>query len=222
MYYIDYQGKQIPYEVQRNKIKNCYIHIKQGKVIVRVPARLRQDEIEKLVIEKAKWIKNKLEKIQDQKENNSFIFLGKAYEIQVQWEEARDMPSWKLTKEALEIQLPKTTQQQEQDSLQQQIDSIYMQLAQTMIPSLMETVTEKTNLSANQIRFKKLKSIWGSCNRKKEITFNIYLVKYPIQVICYVILHELCHTVQMNHSNQFWSLVQQYMPEYKQVKKLLK
>ena len=79
-----------------------------------------------------------------------------------------------------------------------------------------------TELVPNQIRIRKIKYAWGSCSQNKNITINYNLIKYSEQAIKYVILHELCHLKYMNHSKDFWNLVEKYMPEYKEIKKEFK
>ena len=81
---------------------------------------------------------------------------------------------------------------------------------------------QKTGLKPNKITIKQIKYAWGSCSSKKNITLNLELIKYSQQAIRYVILHELCHLKYMNHSRDFWNLVEKYMPNYKQVKKEFK
>ena len=77
---------------------------------------------------------------------------------------------------------------------------------------LLEKVTE----------IKEIKYAWGSCSNKKNITINLELIKYSQKAIRYVILHELCHIKYMNHSKEFWELVEKYMPKYKEVQKEFK
>ena len=62
----------------------------------------------------------------------------------------------------------------------------------------------------------------GSCSSKKNITINLNLVLKPKKCTQYVVLHEMCHLIYMNHSKKFWDLVESQMPDYKQVKRLLK
>ena len=62
----------------------------------------------------------------------------------------------------------------------------------------------------------------GSCSSKKNITINLNLVLKPQKCTQYVVLHEMCHLIYMNHSKKFWDLVESQMPDYKQVKRLLK
>jgi predicted metal-dependent hydrolase len=57
------------------------------------------------------------------------------------------------------------------------------------------------------IRISKSKTRWGSCSSKKNIGLSLFLMQLPLHLIDYVLLHELCHTVEMNHSRQFWELL---------------
>ena len=79
-----------------------------------------------------------------------------------------------------------------------------------------------TKLKPNKVRVKNIQYAWGSCSNNKNITINEKLICYTKQAIRYVILHELCHLQYMNHSKQFWKLVEMYMPDYKNIKKELK
>lgn len=81
---------------------------------------------------------------------------------------------------------------------------------------------QETGVRPNKITIKQIKYAWGSCSSKKNITLNLELIKYSQQAIRYVILHELCHLKYMNHSKDFWNLVEKYMPNYKQIKKEFK
>jgi predicted metal-dependent hydrolase len=72
-----------------------------------------------------------------------------------------------------------------------------------------------------RISLKKQSTRWGSCSSDKNLNFNWTLVYYAPEVIDYVLMHELAHLVHMNHSVEFWRLVRQYDPLYKQHKKVL-
>lgn len=77
-------------------------------------------------------------------------------------------------------------------------------------------------LHYNKIRFRKLASRWGSCSSQKNITFSIYLIQLPWQLIDYVILHELVHLEHMNHSQDFWRLLTKLMPQAKKLRREIK
>jgi predicted metal-dependent hydrolase len=70
-------------------------------------------------------------------------------------------------------------------------------------------------VSHNEIRLKGHRSLWGSCSRTRNLNFNWRLVMTPIPVIEYVVIHELAHLKEMNHSPRFWRIVESYCPEWR-------
>lgn len=73
------------------------------------------------------------------------------------------------------------------------------------------------------LKIRKMKTRWGVCNRRNiSVTLNLDLMKYDIEALDYVIIHELSHFVHFNHSKAFWELVSKYTPDYKRIKKVLK
>ena len=73
-----------------------------------------------------------------------------------------------------------------------------------------------------QIRIKDQKSCWGSCSGKRNLNFNWHLVLTPMEILDYVVVHELCHLKQMNHSMAFWKEVEKILPDYKERRKWLR
>ena len=159
------------YEITYSKIKNVYIQIKDGKVLVKAPKRISKKELEKIIEQKKEWIEKSLEKEKKKQEKKPLYAQEKFEQI--------------IEKNANEL-------------------------------------IKMTGLIPNKIRIKDIKYAWGSCSSNKNITINQKLISYSEIAIRYVILHELCHLEYMNHSKEFWNLVQRYMPEYKQVKKEFK
>jgi predicted metal-dependent hydrolase len=76
--------------------------------------------------------------------------------------------------------------------------------------------------SYNNIRIKKQKTRWGSCSEKKNINFNIKIMFLPQELFDYIIVHELCHLGEFNHSRRFWNLVAKTQPNYIDLKNRLK
>lgn len=155
------------YEIIYSKIKNVYIQIKDGKVIIKAPKRMPEKELERIIEKKSEWIERNLEK---------------------------------------------SRQKQEKEELY--TEEQFKKIVETNANELINI----TGLIPNKIRIRNIKYAWGSCSNNKNITINKNLISYSELAIRYVILHELCHLKYMNHSKEFWSLVQKYMPEYKKAK----
>ncbi|XOB61093.1 M48 family metallopeptidase [Campylobacterota bacterium DY0563] len=96
------------------------------------------------------------------------------------------------------------------------IDKFYKLEAQKMIPKLVNEYSELMQLFPSAIKFRKNKRTWGSCNYKNELNFNTLLMKFPIPLIEYVVVHELAHIKHKNHSKRFWNCVEEYCPDYKE------
>ena len=101
------------------------------------------------------------------------------------------------------------------DMNSKQLDEFYRKKSKEIIPILVEKYSQKMNLFPTSIKYRKNKNTWGSCNYKNGLNFNIYLCKFPINVIEYVVIHELAHIKHKNHSKFFWSLVEEYCSDYK-------
>ena len=102
------------------------------------------------------------------------------------------------------------------------IDKFYRAEIEKILPQKVDEYSKKMNLFPTSISYRKNKRTWGSCNYKNGLNFNILLMKFPIEVMEYVIIHELSHIKHKNHSKDFWNLVSFYCPNYKEVEKSFK
>ncbi len=91
-----------------------------------------------------------------------------------------------------------------------------------VIPKRVEYYAKIMGVTYGRITIRNQVSRWGSCSAKGNLNFNCLLMLCPAEVMDYVVVHELCHLKEMNHSKKFWSLVERFCPEYKQHKKWLK
>ncbi len=101
-------------------------------------------------------------------------------------------------------------------------DTQYKKELPPIIFQLVKKYEKLMNIKASNISFKYNKTRWGSCSYKNSIIFNYYLAKLPIRVIEYVVVHELAHIKYKNHSKDFWNEVEKFLPNYKELKILLR
>lgn len=117
--------------------------------------------------------------------------------------------------------LEKVKEQQKQIQNEEKIEEQDIQRLAEIVEKQIKKYSEKFQIKPNKVRIREINYAWGSCSSKKNITINSKLAKKEEKVIEYVVLHEMCHLIHMNHSKEFWKLVEINMPEYKKYKNIL-
>lgn len=97
-----------------------------------------------------------------------------------------------------------------------------MKLAKQVIPEKVAYYARLMGVSYGQITIRKQKTRWGSCSREGNLNFNCLLMMAPPEVLDYVVIHELSHRLEMNHSMRFWAQVEKVLPDYRKPRKWLK
>lgn len=112
--------------------------------------------------------------------------------------------------------------QKEKSPAQKRLETIYRNGAKEYIPKRVSYFARMLSVSYGTITIRDQKTRWGSCSSKGNLSFNWRLILAPPQVLDYVVVHELCHRKEMNHSKRFWELVESIIPDYAAHRKWLK
>lgn len=165
------------------------------------------------------WLKEQLKSHTSSVSEIRYIGI---YKVEIEYT-GRKRPSAQINNGSIFITLPEhLNEEQKIKQTANVIEEVLRKKAQAVLCSEVERIASKNNIDIKSVKVKKLKSRWGSCDSKKNITLNLYLAHLPDRVWEYVICHELAHTKHLNHSWQFWSYVGELLPDYQQMRKELR
>ena len=108
-----------------------------------------------------------------------------------------------------------------QNYIRKAIERAWKKEAKSYLPFRVKELAEQYNFKFKNVTIKNSKTRWGSCSSNNNINLNINLINLPLKLIDYVILHELVHTVEKNHSTNFWNLLNTYLPNAKNLNREL-
>lgn len=120
------------------------------------------------------------------------------------------------------IKLRNVPTQKEKTPSQKRLEAIYRKAAREYFPKRVSHYAHMLGVTYGKISIRDQKTRWGSCSGEGNLSFNWRLILAPPDVLDYVVIHELCHRKEMNHSKEFWALVESLMPEYKERRKWLR
>ncbi len=212
------------------KSKKIYIKIDPIKgIYVVFPHKLSYNIAENFVKSKLEWIKKNINKVSEIKEKYSIFFddtkfRTKYHALEILPEKRATIYS-KMTNDKILIKYPgnlNIKEQKYQIIIRDMIIKTLRSEAKKYIPPRVAYWANKYNLKYNKIYFKNAKTRWGSCSSLNNLNFNIHLMRLTDELIDYVILHELVHTIEMNHSKNFWKLLDKYTGNARQLEKKMK
>jgi predicted metal-dependent hydrolase len=222
---VAYGTQTIVYDIMRKpRLKNSYIQVDRDGVLVKTNTTVSQEEIEAYVIKKSPWILRHLHAYKTKTQageirtGSRLYYLGKSYYVQRIKEGRRGVEVVFVHSKFL-IRTPENVTQA---ALHQAIESFYKSKAAEKIIPLAKKWAEVMQVTPSHISFRKADKRWGSCSPTNRLSFNYHLVKLPISLIEYVVVHELAHIRHKNHSAEFWSLVENFMPDYREKEERIK
>ena len=120
------------------------------------------------------------------------------------------------------LKLKNVPVQKEKTPSEKRLEAIYRKAAREYFPKRVSHYAHMLGVTYGKISIRDQKTRWGSCSSEGNLSFNWRLILAPPDVLDYVVIHELCHRKEMNHSKEFWALVESLMPDYKERRKWLR
>ncbi len=184
----------------------------EGEVRVSMPYWLPYKAGEEFAASKATWLAGHQQKRADPLEHGHYI--GKAHRIYFE-QGTGASASARITPTEIRVHHPKGSLAQD-DIVQKRARAASIralrQEAEQVLPGRLRKLAETHGFEFKSVQVKQLKSRWGSCSSRQEITLNLFLMQLPWHLIDYVLLHELTHTQVMQHGKPFWDVLEQHLP----------
>ena len=202
------------------------------RVVVTVPESTTDDEIEQAVLKRAAWVWDSIQSFASQQDfvlskryvsGETEFYLGRRYVLKVLTEE-NDVARVKMSRGKLNVTLHPAHAHLPEDQravhVRQLVSTWFQHRAKHIFHQRLNAMLLKATWVEGLPAFRvmPMKKQWGSCSAEGRLMLNPALVKAPKACIDYVILHELCHIAEHNHSDKFWRLLTQVMPNWKAIK----
>ena len=211
----------VPDYIERSKRKTLSLTVlKNGSVIVKAPINMRDEIITNFVESKQSWIREKLStiketqnKFEDVISGEKVMIYGNKYKLikadikQIQ------------TSDKFELFVPVKL---EGEKLTKSIVTWLKKLAKKVLAERLSFIESRINLKSSSFKIGDSRGRWGSCNSYGNIILNYRVIMLPPAIIDYVIVHELCHLLELNHSKKFWQNVGKFLPNYEIQRKNIK
>ena len=232
----NYEDKILDVDIIYRKRKNISIKItpKDRIQIIaphKVPIKILKETIEK----NSSWILSKLDKFKnmddsflkrDYVDGEIYYYIGKPHYLKIikdkNMQNKKNYNYISIKEEYIEIR----TNNWEGEYLKESLKKWYKLKSEEIVMDRLAYLREQSyyfrKIEPNLIKVKEQKKIWGSCNSNKNIYINSKISMLPVEAIDYIIAHEFCHILYMNHSKDFYASVEKIIPNYKEINLWLK
>lgn len=212
----------------KKDIKNMHLGVypPDGRIRVAVPLKMTDEAIRLFVISKMHWIKKQQLKFSKQERQTqreyvggeSHYFFGRRYLLDVIHTTSR--PKIEIRKKThINLHIKPGTSMRQREKIFEEFYRLHMK---EIIPILLEKWQEKMDVHVKEVKIKKMKTKWGTCNRKdRRIWLNLELAKKPLHCIDYVFVHELAHLIEKKHSKKFIQILESVLPNWQSEKEEL-
>ena len=221
------EGFGFSVEVRKtDRKKSASIHLDGNLVRVTVPKSLSDNRIRDLIQKRTLWIKTKLNqqsqrlvpKPKEYVSGETILYLGRNYRLKVLREN-------KVSIKMKNGYLVATVLQNDTDpqkTIKSLLEDWYQKHAEMRLKEKTKRFSKLIGVVPKSIAVKNYKSRWGSCSSKAELTYNWRIILAPHHIVDYVVVHELCHLLEYNHSSKYWKHVERHIPNYKEKREWLR
>lgn len=202
-----------------DRLKRHYVTVERGRpVLLRGPV-VDATEQAALIQNRARWIREKLAQVNLPLVSEAIVtgsrlrYAGRSYFAEVRHAPATTTPSLRFTASRFVIDNPDGGSI-EQELLAPLLEQFYRDRANEKLLGRVRHWERQTDLKATRVRIRHFQSRWASCNSRNVVEFHPRVMELSASVQDYVILHELCHTVEKSHTKAFWALLTRHMPDW--------
>lgn len=203
----------VPYRVEHRNVKHPRLEFRNMQLLIILPYHLKDPS--EIVERRRVWIERKWSQIQEAINNSNgvegFIIFGEKYTL-----ENKDVP-----KPLIDLEKRRITLNQENPTHRKLIIDHLKRLLKRKLLEIVGEYTEKTGFKPSRIVIRQQKTKWGSCSSKGTISLNLKLICLPIEIIKYIIYHELVHLKHRRHDKAFWRELSREYPDYRCIEKRL-
>lgn len=220
-------GFEFPVEVIRtDRKKSASIYLDGEGIKVRVPEGLSDSRVRDLIEKKSPWIKRKLREAEltvpprpkEFVSGETFSYLGRNYRLKVL---PGGKPSLKLRGGYLEATISGSPKIREEE-VRSLLVGWYQKHAQERLEEKTHRYAKILQVEPKCVSVKDYKSQWGSCSTTGNLSYNWRIVMAPHRIVDYVVVHELCHLLEHNHSPDYWRHVERIVPDFKECREWLR
>ncbi|MDM5148221.1 M48 family metallopeptidase [Candidatus Persebacteraceae bacterium Df01] len=221
------EGFEFQVEVKRtDRKKSASLSLDGDLVKVTVPRSLSNNRIRDLINKRSPWIKTKLKEqsLRPSSKPKEFVsgetvpYLGKNYRLKVI---EGEIPSIKMVSGYL-VATVLNCEKNRQDAVRYLLEDWYQRQAKRRLKEKTERLSKIVGISPTSVSVKSYKSRWGSCSSTGALTYNWRIVLAPHRIVDYVVVHELCHLLEHNHSPRYWRHVEYHVPDWRDCREWLK
>jgi predicted metal-dependent hydrolase len=216
--------------IKSTRVRRLSIKVKPfDGVIVSIPNRASYKQAEEFVGQKTEWIRQSLQKMEKFEEKLTVFsensgFRTKYHQLIIEkWNKeyiSVRVLNWKIMVKYPENEIVRD--EKIQKMIRKGIERALMIEALEFLPSRVMQLSKQLGFKYKSLSMKNGKTRWGSCSSDNRINLNLHLMRLPDDMIDYIIVHELCHTVQKNHGPNFWGLMEKVLPKSKALNRELK